>query len=240
MKAKILDTTGKEKGTYELPKEVFELPWNADLVHQVVVSMQANARQGNAHTKFRGEVSGGGKKPWKQKGTGKARHGSTRSPLWIGGGVTHGPRSDKNYEKKINKKMKRRALYTILSQKAREGEIVLLENLPQEAKTKNALGVLANLSKVKGLEKINYEKGRRALIYSPEKNASALRMFSNVKSVRVEEARNANPLQLLTYKYVVLIEPEKSIQALTHLKAVKTPKEKKEVLKKVKKQVKKA
>ena len=124
METKIYNQKGKEAGKITLPEEVFGLPWNADLVHQVVTSMLGNARTPVAHTKIRGEVRGGGKKPWKQKGTGRARHGSTRSPIWVGGGVTHGPRNDKIYARKINRKMKAKALYTILSKKAKDGEIL--------------------------------------------------------------------------------------------------------------------
>src|SRR5262245_26808838 len=129
METKVYNQQGKETGKLKLPEAVFGLPWNGDLVHQVVVSMQANQREGNAHTKGRGEVRGGGKKPWRQKGTGRARHGSIRSPLWRGGGTTHGPSNERNYEKKINKKMKTKALYTVLSQKNRDGEVVLLDQV---------------------------------------------------------------------------------------------------------------
>src|SRR5579863_7804375 len=110
--ANVFTMKGGKAGTVALPAELFGAKWNADLVHQVVTGMQANARPTVAHTKFRGEVSGGGKKPWKQKGTGRARHGSTRSPIWVGGGVAHGPRNEKSYDQKINKKMKAKALYT--------------------------------------------------------------------------------------------------------------------------------
>src|SRR4029078_6219347 len=98
----------------------FGLPWNADLVHQVISSLKTDARKPVAHTKTRGSVRGGGKKPWQQKGTGRARHGSIRSPLWVGGGVAHGPRNDKNFDRKVNKKMKAKALYTILSKKFKD------------------------------------------------------------------------------------------------------------------------
>ena len=91
MDAKIYNTDGKDVGVYKLPESIFALPWNGDLVHQVVVAMEGNARTPVAHTKGRGEVRGGGKKPWRQKGTGRARHGSICSPIWRGGGGTHGP-----------------------------------------------------------------------------------------------------------------------------------------------------
>src|SRR3989338_1505182 len=97
MESKLYNIKGEAIGTFDAPEKIFGLPWNADLVHQVVVSMQGNARAGVAHTKDRGEVRGGGKKPWQQKGTGRARHGSSRSPIWKSGGGTHGPRQDKNY-----------------------------------------------------------------------------------------------------------------------------------------------
>ena len=147
METKIYNQKGKEAGKITLPEEVFGLPWNADLVHQVVTSMLANARTPVAHTKTRGEIRGGGKKPWKQKGTGRARHGSTRSPIWVGGGVTHGPRNDKIYARKINRKMKAKALYTILSKKAKDGEILFVDALSFSApKTVEAKEILKNLS----------------------------------------------------------------------------------------------
>ena len=105
MKTEIYNKEGQSSGTINLDDQLFDLKWNADLVHQVVRSMESNARQSNADTKGRGDVRGGGKKPWRQKGTGRARHGSSRSPIWVGGGVAHGPTSEKNYDKKINKKM---------------------------------------------------------------------------------------------------------------------------------------
>jgi len=121
MKATIYNTKGTKAGDIDLPEEVFGLDMNESLVHQVYVSMMSNKRSNIAHTKDRSDVSGGGKKPWKQKGTGRARVGSNRSPIWIGGGITFGPRNDKNFKKKINKKMKSKALFTVLSQKMRDG-----------------------------------------------------------------------------------------------------------------------
>src|SRR3989344_1535406 len=106
MEAKIYDNKGKEKGTLTLSASVFGFPWNAELVRQVFLSERANARKVLAHTKDRSEVSGGGKKQWQQKGTGRARHGSSRSPIWVGGGISHGPRNEKNFDRKVSKKMK--------------------------------------------------------------------------------------------------------------------------------------
>src|SRR3989338_5603717 len=122
METEVYNQEGQMAGKIELPDSVFGLPWNDDLVHQVIVSMQSNKRTPVAHTKNRGEVSGTGRKPWRQKGTGRARHGSRRSPIWIGGGVAHGPRNDRNFTKKINVKMMKKAFYTILSQKYRDDE----------------------------------------------------------------------------------------------------------------------
>src|SRR3989344_6001738 len=129
METTVYNQKGQEAGKLTIPESIFGLPWNADLVHQVVVAMTSSMRHPIANTKTRGEVSGGGKKPWQQKGTGRARHGSTRSPIWVGGGIAHGPRKEKNYDRKINKKAKTKALYTILSQKTRDGEILFVENL---------------------------------------------------------------------------------------------------------------
>jgi large subunit ribosomal protein L4 len=184
------------------------LPWKADMVHQVISSMSSNARQTVADTKDRGEVSGGGKKPWKQKGTGRARHGSSRSPIWIGGGVTHGPLSEKNFAKKINKKMKTQAFLTILSAKAKDQEIVLLDKIDfKELKAKNAQDILNSLSKIKGLEKINYKIGKRALIALPKFDEKIQKSFSNIKSAMVVDISNLSPMDTLIYKYVVLVEP---------------------------------
>ena len=129
METKIFNQKGKEAGTIALPEAIFGLPWNADLVYQVVNSLRSSARDPIAHTKTRGEVRGGGRKPWQQKGLGKARHGSIRSPIWVGGGVTHGPRKDKNYDRKVNKQAKLKALNVILSKKFRDNEILFLQGL---------------------------------------------------------------------------------------------------------------
>ena len=216
MKTAVYDNKGKQKDEITLPEEIFGLPWKANLVHEVVTLMRGNARAGTAHAKTRGEVSGGGKKPWQQKGTGRARHGSIRSPIWIGGGVAHGPRSDKNYERKINKKTKKKALYTLLSRKLKDGEVLFIEGVSfKEPKTQEAAGMLAALSRVKGFEKLAYKKGNRAIIFNPEKNDAFIKSFRNIGTVATEELRNMNPLDLINYEYVVILNPKESVGLLS-------------------------
>ena len=126
----------KEDIKTSLPKEIFDVPMNADLLHQVVVSQMANRRVAIAHTKDRSEVRGGGIKPWKQKGTGRARHGSRRSPIWIGGGVTHGPTNERNFKKILPKNIKRKALFVALSEKSRNNLITVIDSFDvKEIKT---------------------------------------------------------------------------------------------------------
>ncbi|TSC73419.1 MAG: large subunit ribosomal protein L4 [Parcubacteria group bacterium Gr01-1014_48] len=214
MEATVYNLKGEKSGTVTLPGTVFGVAWNGDLVHQVVTAMQANARTPVAHTKNRGEVSGGGKKPWRQKGTGRARHGSIRSPIWIGGGVTHGPRKDKNYAQKINKKMRSKALYTALSQKMRDNEILFVDHLfLEEAKTKEAKHVLGNLAKVKGFEPLATKRNNSALIALAAANENTVRGFRNLSSISTILAADLNPVRLLTYKYLIVSNPEKVVSA---------------------------
>ncbi|MES2470971.1 MAG: 50S ribosomal protein L4 [Patescibacteria group bacterium] len=215
MEAQIYTIEGKEAGKVKLSPEVFGLSWNADLVHQVVVSMMSNERDPIAHTKTRGEVRGGGKKPWRQKGTGRARHGSTRSPLWVGGGVTHGPRNDKNYERKINKKAKIKALFTVLSRKLKDNEILFVDDLSFAApKAKDAKAVLMTLSKIKGFEKLATKPKNAALIAIDKKTPGVTKSFRNFGNVAVEEARNISPVSLLNHKYIVIANTKEAIASL--------------------------
>lgn len=208
MEEKIYNQKGKEVGKFNLPEKIFGLSWNADLVHQVITSMESSSRYGTAHTKGRGEVSGGGKKPWKQKGTGKARHGSSRSPIWKGGGVTFGPRSDKNYDRKVNRKMKAKALYTILSRKLKEGEIILVDALSlPKIQTKLAKEVAGSL-----FDKASKKKQNAVLIALPEKNIMVEKSFRNFGNMEIIEARNLNPVTVATYKYLAIVNPEDSIK----------------------------
>lgn len=214
MEAKIYNQEGKESGVIKLPESIFGVKWSNDLVHQVVNALQANLRRPIADTKSRSEVRGGGKKPYRQKGTGRARHGSSRSPIWVGGGVTHGPLSDKNYSQKVNKKMRTKAFLTVLSRKLAEGEIIFVQDLPlAEAKTKQAQIYLNNFSKA-GFAKINYKKGKRAIFSWPKVNEVAARSFRNLKSVQTADLRNLNILDLLSYKYLVITNPTESLTVL--------------------------
>src|SRR5919109_3944659 len=138
----ILNTSGKKAGTRGLPSEWFEASVNGPLMHQVVVAGMAAIRRGTHSTKTRAEVRGGGRKPWRQKGTGRARHGSIRSPIWTGGGVAHGP-SPRSYEMRVNKKMKRAALRSALADALQSGKLVVVDDLSfDEPRTKDAVGVL--------------------------------------------------------------------------------------------------
>lgn len=211
METKIYNTEGKETGKIKLPESVFGVKWNADLVHQVVTAIKANARTSIAHTKGRGEVRGGGKKPWKQKGTGRARHGSSRSPIWIGGGITHGPNKEKIYTQKINRKMNARALAMTLSRKFRDGEILFVDTWGlSDKKTALAKRSLATLSAIPGFSIMKKSKNA-ALIAIAENDINIKKSFRNIGNVSVEEARNINPEELLTYKYVVVSDPKESV-----------------------------
>ncbi len=195
MKADVYSQKGEKVGEISLPKEIFEVKLNADLVHQVLVSQMANKRQVSAHTKFRGEVSGGGKKPWRQKGTGRARHGSIRSPLWRGGGVTFGPRTERVFEREIPKKMRRKALLMVLSEKARNKVLIVMDELKMESpKTKEIAKALKKLP----------ANGKSLLIALPQYDKNAFLSARNIKKTAVEDARNLNVADLLQYKYLLM------------------------------------
>ncbi len=215
METQIYNQKGKSVGSLKLPESIFGVAWNGDLVHQVVTAMQANARTPVAHTKTRGEVRGGGKKPWKQKGTGRARHGSSRSPIWKGGGITHGPRNEKSYEQKINKKMRAKALYTVLSEKLRKGQLIFVEELAlKNIKTKDAVAVMKDLSGIKGFERIVGGKKPNTYITVPAKGDTLKKSFANIPTVEIDEVRNINPVDLLSYRYIIIAQPTESIAFL--------------------------
>ncbi len=216
MDAKVYSHEGTEVGKISLPEAVFGVKWNADLVHEVVVGMQANARESTAHTKDRSEVRGGGKKPWRQKGTGRARHGSSRSPIWAGGGVAHGPRNDRDYSVKINKKVKAKALATVLSRKNADSEIIFVDVLTF-AEPKTALGkqIIKALAKGTGYTDLATKRKNAAVVILPSRNEMAEMSFRNFGNIEVIQAKDINPVDLLTYKYVVMADPANTIELIS-------------------------
>jgi large subunit ribosomal protein L4 len=213
MESKLYNSNGETIGKFDAPESIFGLKWNADLVHQVVISMQANARPNVANTKDRGQVRGGGKKPWQQKGTGRARHGSSRSPIWKGGGVTHGPKSEKIYARKINRSMAQKALLVALSRKYKDGEVIFVDSLEMQApKASAGRAVMQALGKhFSGLSKTK----NAALIALPARNVPTMKSFQNFGNVAVEEVRNLNPLSILSAKYLVLASPKDAVEILS-------------------------
>lgn len=215
LEATMYTTGGKEAGTVSLPAELFGAAWNADLVHQVVIGMQANARPTVANTKFRGEVRGGGKKPWKQKGTGRARHGSRRSPIWVGGGTTHGPRAERDYSVKINKKMRATALASVLSKKWKDGEVLFVDTFSFTApKTADAKSAIAAIALASGKGELVTKRKNAAVIALSKKDVNTEKSLRNFKNYETIEARNLNPVDLVTKKYLVIENPTTTFETL--------------------------
>jgi len=213
--ATIFSMDGKKVGSISLPEGIFGASWNSDLVHQVTTGMQANLRQNRAHTKDRSEVSGGGKKPWKQKGTGQARHGSSRSPIWRHGGITFGPRNARDYGEKINRKMRIGALLSVLSRKAKDGEIIFVDKFTfEKPKTKEALASLVALSKGAKAKLLSTRGSHSALVALNSHDKNVIRSFSNLQGVSTEEARGLNPVEVLSHKYLVIENPEATFKVL--------------------------
>jgi large subunit ribosomal protein L4 len=177
--------------------------------------MNSNSRNPIANTKTRGEVSGTGKKPWQQKGTGRARHGSRRSPIWVGGGIAHGPRSDKNFARKINKKARIKALFTILSRKFKDGEIIFLDTINMSApKASDAKKVISSLATIKGYEKLATKKTNAAVFALDKKSDAVTKSFRNFGNVSIEEFRNINPVSVLNHTFLIVTNPELSLKTL--------------------------
>ncbi|MDD5710532.1 MAG: 50S ribosomal protein L4 [Candidatus Colwellbacteria bacterium] len=197
MKSDLYNQEGQKIGTAELPGRVFGVAWNADLVHQALRVQAANVRQPLAHVKGRGDVRGGGRKPWRQKGTGRARHGSIRSPLWKGGGVTHGPNKDRVFSLKINRKMRQKALFSVLSRRLKENEVRIIESAEiSEPKTK----LLQKWLKV-------FSPKENALIIVRNENKYIFKAASNLSKVTVTDARALNVYDLLRPAVILIDYP---------------------------------
>lgn len=193
-KVALYNQEGAIVGELNLAPSLFEVKVNPTLVHQAVVFQQANAREVIAHTKGRGEVRGGGKKPWKQKHTGRARHGSTRSPIWVGGGITFGPTKERNFAKKMNRSAKRAALAMTLSDKVLNEKFVALDSLAlSEAKTKIAVNFLKKLPVY----------GKKTLIVVEPENRSVSRATKNLPHVTAISAKSLNVVDVMAHEFVL-------------------------------------
>jgi len=200
IKTPVYNLNGEKIDEIELDDKLFGLPWNPDLVHQALLTQVASRRKNLAHVKDRGDVRGGGKKPWRQKGTGRARHGSIRSPIWKGGGVTHGPRNEKEYGKKINKKMKKAAIMSLVSKKLTDKELKVVDFLNiKPNKTKELDSVLKKfLGQKKNSKKLS------ALLVPDKDNKSIYKISSNIPKVKSLNANLLNVEDLLKYKNVLV------------------------------------
>jgi len=201
-KVDVYDINGKKVSDIELKEEIFGIIPNENTVHSVLTNYLANQRQGTQSTKTRSEVSGGGKKPWKQKGTGRARQGSTRSPQWIKGGIALGPKP-RSYSYKVNKKEKRLAIKSVLSSKVIENRLVVVDKIPfKEIKTKQMVDTLSNL-------KIS----EKALILLPEKDENVQKSARNIEGVKTTLVNTINVYDLLKYtKLVVTVDTIKKLE----------------------------
>ena len=192
MQTKVLNLEGNEVGKVSLDEKVFGVEYNEDLIHQAVVTYLANQRQGTKSTLTRSEVAGGGRKPWRQKGTGRARQGSIRAPQWVHGGVVFAPKP-RDFEKKMNAQMRRGAFVSALSAMMKEKAIVVVDDMNIEAKTKAAVKVLDAL-------KLN----RRVTVVTDGVNENAIRAFSNLEGKNVTTADILNTYDLVVSDYVVM------------------------------------
>ncbi len=220
IKLNIYNQTAEKTGNIELSEKVFGLKLSEPLIHQALITQMSNERQVLAHTKDRSEVRGGGKKPWRQKGTGRARVGSSRSPIWIGGGVTFGPTKDRNFKKKINRKMKQQALCMVLSDRVANNSLVVMDKLEiAEFKTKVVDKIFKNIED-KILAKETTKKAKRSLlVISDDKGEQfkySVRNLVGAKNIKLE---NINIVDLLKYKNLVITESAvKKIETLYGVK----------------------
>ena len=201
-KIDVYDIKGKKVSDLELNEEIFGIEPNETVVHSVLVNYLANQRQGTQSTKTRSEVSGGGRKPWRQKGTGRARQGSIRAPQWIKGGIALGPKP-RSYKYTVNKKEKRLAIKSVLSSKVLENSLVVVDKIElKEIKTKNMVNALASLKVTES-----------ALILLPEKNEAVQKSARNIENVKTSLVNTINVYDLLKYKkLVVTVDTVKKIE----------------------------
>ncbi len=199
METTLYNQSGEKTGTMLLPERMFNVPFNSDVVHQVLVAQTANARLTLAHTKGRGEVRGGGKKPWRQKGTGRARHGSIRSPIWKGGGVNFGPKKERNFSQSVNKKQK--ALAMVLSAKVKQRKFALLDSLVLEsAKTK----IMSAMTRGLLSSVFSAPPHKKILLVIPKAERNIVLAARNLSRIKVISADSLNVHDLLSHVYVFM------------------------------------
>jgi large subunit ribosomal protein L4 len=216
MKVNVYTIEGKVSKTIDLPESIFGASWNADLVSQVLYSQASNRRAGTAHTKDRSEVRGGGKKPWNQKGSGRSRHGSSRSPIWRHGGVTFGPRNDKDYKKVIPKGMKMAALFSLLSAKVKAGKVIFLDEVGAlSGKTKEADEKMKNLTTIDGFKTLCYKKANNVYLTVKKGDDATKRAFRNLPYMTLHNMDDLNPLDVANTRYLVIANPEETIAYLS-------------------------
>ena len=206
LKTQVFSQTGEKVKEVELNPAIFDIPVKENVVHQVVTAQLANSRIIIADTKDRSEVRGGGRKPWRQKGTGRARHGSIRSPLWVGGGVTFGPTKERNFKKKINKKMKTKALFMCLSDKVNNNLLILLDKLNLEkGKTKEIVEVIKNLNNKEILKLKEVKKKQKQEKEKEQKDEKNKKDVNKEKDLSVQTGTKEKKFDLKDYKISLLI-----------------------------------
>lgn len=216
MKVNVYTMEGKVHKSLEVPEAIFGAAWNADLVSQVLYSQASNRRAGTAHTKNRSEVRGGGKKPWAQKGSGRARHGSSRSPIWRHGGVTFGPRNDKDYKKTIPHSMKVAALYSLLSAKVKAGKVIFVNELPSlSGKTKEGDTAMRGLTNIEGFKTLCYKKPNNVYLSVKKGDDITKRALRNLPYMTLHNMEDLNPLDIANTRYLVISNPEETISYLS-------------------------
>ncbi len=215
MKIKVYNQQAKEVREIDLPENIFGLDFNGDLVSQVLYIQRSNQRAGTAHTKDRSEVRGSNQKPWKQKGTSRARHGSKRSPIWKGGGVTHGPKSDKSYKRDLPKNMRNAALFNILSAKLKDGKILFVDEIKSaNAKTKDSVEIMKNIATIKNFENLTFKKKGNVYMTFPKLEINEKRSFRNIPYVLAHNMEDLNPSDLANARYLVITNPETTVEYL--------------------------
>ena len=210
MEAPIYNQDGSKGGAVTLSEDFFDLPWSDALVHQVVTSSEGTRRAATAHAKGRAEVRGGGRKPWRQKGTDRARHGSIRSPLWVGGGVTFGPNREKQYGKSVNKKMRVKAFFTVLSQKARSESLVFVDGMSLDVpSTKTVAGCIEKICGASADKKKNV-----CTVVFADSDSVLRKSFSNIQGVQTAALEAFNVTDALRARKIIFIDSEKTMDYL--------------------------